>query len=67
MGIAFPARCGIMSVWTIALHFMHHNFCPIHQTPRATPAIEAGISDHVWPIEEIVELLDAAKVRNAAA
>ena len=29
----------------------------IHQTLRVTPAMEAGISDHVWNIEEIVELL----------
>lgn len=42
----------------IALHFLHNNFCRIHQTLRITPAMEAGISNHVWSIEEIVELLD---------
>jgi hypothetical protein len=45
---------------------MHYNFCRIHQTLRVTPAMEAGISDHVWSIEEIVDLLDLAKVQDAA-
>lgn len=42
----------------LALHFMHYNFARIHQTLRVTPAMEAGVSDHVWSIEEIVGLLD---------
>jgi IS1 family transposase len=42
----------------IALHFMHYNFCRIHQTLRVTPAMEAGIADHVWSLEEVVGLLD---------
>lgn len=41
----------------IALHYMHYNFCRIHQTLRVTPAMEAGVSDHVWSIEEIIDLL----------
>jgi hypothetical protein len=44
----------------IALHFMWYNFGRIHQTLRCTPAMEAGVSDHVWTIEEIVGLLDKA-------
>jgi len=40
----------------IALFHMHYNFARIHQTLRVTPAIEAGISQHVWSINEIVEL-----------
>ena len=32
----------------IALHYMHYNFARIHQTLRVTPAMEAGISNHVW-------------------
>lgn len=50
----------------VALHFMHYNFCRVHQTLRVTPAMEAGIADHVWSIEEIVNLLDTAKVQDAA-
>jgi IS1 family transposase len=42
----------------IALHYMHYNFCRIHQTIRVTPAMEAGLADHVWSIEELVGLLD---------
>lgn len=42
----------------VSLHFMHYNFARIHQTLRVTPAMEAGIADHVWSIEEIVGLLD---------
>jgi len=52
--------------WAIALHYMHYNFCRIHQTLRVTPAMEAGISDHVWTIEEICGLLEAKSERNAA-
>ena len=42
----------------IALHFMHYNFCRIHQSLRVTPAMEAGLSDHVWSLEEVAALLD---------
>ena len=41
----------------IALHFMHYNFCKIHQTLRVTPAMEAVLSDHVWGIQELVGLI----------
>jgi hypothetical protein len=41
----------------IALHYMHYNFVRIHQTLRVTPAMEAGISNHVWSLVEIVGLL----------
>ena len=50
----------------IALHYMHYNFCRVHQTLRVTPAMEAGIADHVWTIEEVVALLEAAPIRKAA-
>lgn len=40
----------------IALHYMHYNFARIHQSLRVTPAMAAGISDHVWSLEEIVML-----------
>jgi hypothetical protein len=44
----------------IALFHMHHNFGRVHQTLRVTPAMEAGISQHVWSIAEIVNLTTAA-------
>jgi len=42
---------------SVALHFMHYNFCRIHSTLRVTPAMEAGITDHVWSIEELISLI----------
>lgn len=45
--------------WAIALHYMHYNFCRIHKTLRVTPAMAAGVSDHVWDIAEIAELLES--------
>jgi IS1 family transposase len=41
----------------VSLYFMYYNFARVHQTLRVTPAMEAGISDHVWSIDEIVKLL----------
>jgi hypothetical protein len=41
----------------MAIHMMYYNFCRIHQTLRVTPAMEAGIANHVWTLEEIVGLL----------
>ncbi len=40
----------------VALHFMHYNFGRIHKSLRVTPAMEAGIADHVWSLEEIASL-----------
>jgi IS1 family transposase len=41
---------------SVALHYMWYNFARVHKTLRVTPAMEAGISDHVWGIEEIARL-----------
>lgn len=41
----------------IALHFMYYNFCRIHSSLRVTPAMEAGVADHVWDIIDILALL----------
>jgi IS1 family transposase len=49
-----------------ALYFMYYNFCRVHQTLRVTPAMEAGVADHVWEVEEIVSLLEAEPARMAA-
>ena len=42
----------------VFLHFMYYNFGRIHKTLRVTPAMEAGVSDHVWSLEEIAVLTD---------
>ena len=41
----------------IAISMMHYNFCRIHQTLRVTPAMQAGIADHVWSLEEVIALI----------
>ena len=43
--------------YAVALHYMHYNFCRVHQTLRVTPAMEAGLTNHVWSIEEIAALI----------
>src|ERR1700681_4479875 len=43
----------------VALHYMQYNFCRIHTTLRVTPAMEAGLTDHVWSLEELLGILDA--------
>jgi hypothetical protein len=40
----------------VALYCMYYNFGRVHQTLRVTPAMEAGVTDHVWSVEEIVSL-----------
>jgi IS1 family transposase len=42
----------------VALHFMHYNFVRIHQTLRVSPAMAAGVTDRLWSIEDIAQLLD---------
>lgn len=50
----------------VALNFLHYNFVRVHKTLRVTPAMEAGIADHVWSMEELVSLLEPALLKNAA-
>jgi len=42
----------------IALHYMYYNFCKIHKTLRCSPAMAAGVSNTLWSIEDIVNLLN---------
>lgn len=43
----------------VALHFMYYNFCRVHRSLRVTPAMAAGVTERLWGIEDIVELLEA--------
>ncbi len=43
----------------LALYFMYDNFARIHQTLRVAPAMQAGVTDHVWILDEIVNLLNS--------
>jgi IS1 family transposase len=45
----------------VSLHFAYYNFCRVHQTLGTTPAVAAGVSDHVWKISELVALLTDAE------
>ena len=42
----------------IALYFMWYNFGRKHMTLKTTPAVAAGVADHIWTVEEIIDLLD---------
>jgi len=37
-----------------ALYFAHYNFCRVHSSLRVTPAMESGITDHVWTLAELL-------------
>lgn len=47
----------------VSLHFMHYNYCRPHSSlgKKVTPAMAAGIADHVWKLSEIIDLLDEAE------
>jgi IS1 family transposase len=42
----------------VAIYHAYYNFCRVHQTLRVTPAMEAGLADHVWNLEELIGLLE---------
>jgi len=44
-------------VASLAIHYLHYNFVRIHQTLRVTPAMAAGISNHVWELEDMIALM----------
>lgn len=50
----------------VALHFMYYNFGRVHQSLRVTPAMQAGLTDHVWSLEEIATLADGQPLKAAA-
>lgn len=43
---------------SVALHYMHYNFCRTRKTLRVTPAMAAGATDRLWGIGDIVKLLE---------
>jgi hypothetical protein len=44
----------------VAIYAVHYNFARIHKTMRITPSTAAGLSDHVWSLEEIVMMADSS-------
>ena len=45
----------------VSLHFAYYNFCRVHKTLGTTPAVAAGVTDHVWKLDELIGLLEAAE------
>ncbi len=52
-------------IHAITLYFMYYNFCRIHHTLRVTPAMASGVSEHVWNLSELANLLDASEKKAA--
>lgn len=45
----------------VSLHFMHYNFCRVNTAVGTSPAVAAGVADHVWTLGELIGLLEAAE------
>ena len=45
-----------------AIYVMFYNYRRRHQSLRVSPAMEAGLSDHIWSIEEVVRLLERRSI-----
>jgi hypothetical protein len=43
---------------SVALHYMHYNFARIHKTLRVTPAMAAGVTNRLWNVGDIVDVLE---------
>jgi len=51
-------------VKSVAMFIMHYNFARVHKTLRVTPAMEAGLADHVWSLEDMVKLIQPEQPRK---
>lgn len=51
---------------SVAIYFAYYNFCRVHQTLRVTPAMEAGLTDHVWEVTELLDLIESPENQLAA-
>jgi IS1 family transposase len=49
---------------SVALHYMHYNFVRLHKTLRVSPAMAAGVTDHLWTIGDIVHLVEQAEAKS---
>jgi IS1 family transposase len=48
----------------IALHYMYYNFCRMHKSLRCTPAMAAGVTNRLWEIADIINLLPVAEAKE---
>jgi hypothetical protein len=47
-------------VHALSIYFMHYNFVRIHQMLRVSPAMQAGVTDQLWSMDDVVAMIDAA-------
>ena len=50
----------------MALHFAHYNFCRVHETLKVTPAMQAGLTDEVWSMGDLLASVLQEGQREAA-
>ena len=55
---AFPKKLE-NHLHSLALYFLHYNFCRVHKTLRVSPAMEAGLTDRLWDVFDIIDLIEA--------
>src|SRR5438128_5574788 len=48
----------------VALHSMYYNFVRIHQTRKVSPAMAAGVTDRLWEMGDVVDMLDAFEAKQ---
>jgi hypothetical protein len=48
----------------MAIYFMHYNFVRIHQTLKMTPAMAAGVTERLWEVADMVNVLEAWETSN---
>lgn len=46
----------------MALHLAYYHWCRVHETLRVTPAMELGVAQYIWNVEELIEQAQAAQV-----
>jgi len=64
-GDAFSRNLRITAIWFGSI-LLYYNFCRVHQTLRVAPAMEAGLTNHVWSLEELVRRLEQRTEKVAA-
>lgn len=47
----------------VALYMMYYNFVRIHKTLRVSPAMAAGVTNHLWEISDIAKLVEADEAK----
>jgi hypothetical protein len=54
-------------VYSVALHAMYYNFVRIHQTLKVTPAMAAGVTDRLWQMKDLIEMVEAFEAAEKRA